>query len=137
MKILVGIKRAVDYNVRIRVRSDGSGVETDGVKMSINPFDEIAVEQAIRIARYIFQRVAERVAQVQKRAVPLFGLIAHDDIGLHLYGHAHRLDPRVHVACGQRWPMLFEPIKEGRVAQETVFHDLAIAREEIARGERG
>ena len=42
MKILVGIKRVVDYNVRIRVRSDGSGIESDGVKMSINPFDEIA-----------------------------------------------------------------------------------------------
>lgn len=49
MKILVGIKRAVDYNVRIRVKSDGSGVETDGVKMSINPFDEIALEEALRL----------------------------------------------------------------------------------------
>ena len=49
MKILVGIKRVVDYKVRIRVRSDGSGVETDGVKMSINPFDEIALEQALQI----------------------------------------------------------------------------------------
>jgi electron transfer flavoprotein beta subunit len=49
MKILVGIKRVVDYNVRVRVRSDGSGVETDGVKMSINPFDEIALEEALRI----------------------------------------------------------------------------------------
>jgi len=48
-KILVGLKRVVDYNVRIRVRSDGSGVETDGVKMSINPFDEIALEEALRI----------------------------------------------------------------------------------------
>ena len=49
MKILVGIKRVVDYNVRIRVKSDGSGIDTDGVKMSINPFDEIALEQALRI----------------------------------------------------------------------------------------
>lgn len=48
-KILVGLKRAVDYNVRVRVRSDGSGVETDGVKMSINPFDEIALEEALRM----------------------------------------------------------------------------------------
>lgn len=48
-KILVGLKRAVDYNVRVRVKSDGSGVETDGVKMSINPFDEIALEEALRI----------------------------------------------------------------------------------------
>ncbi len=48
-KILVGLKRAVDYNVRVQVKSDGSGVDTDGVKMSINPFDEIALEEALRI----------------------------------------------------------------------------------------
>jgi len=48
-KILVGLKRCVDYNVRVQVKSDGSGVETDGVKMSINPFDEIALEEALRI----------------------------------------------------------------------------------------
>ena len=48
-KILVGLKRVVDYNVRVRVKSDGSGVETGGVKMSINPFDEIALEEALRI----------------------------------------------------------------------------------------
>ena len=48
-KILVGLKRVVDYNVRVRVKSDGTGVETDGVKMSINPFDEIALEEALRI----------------------------------------------------------------------------------------
>ncbi|MEW5008546.1 MAG: EtfB protein, partial [Cycloclasticus sp.] len=47
MKILVGVKRVVDYNVRIQVKPDGSGVITDGVKMSINPFDEIAVEEAL------------------------------------------------------------------------------------------
>lgn len=49
MKILVCVKRVVDYNVRVRVKSDGSGVETAGVKMSMNPFDEIAVEEAIRL----------------------------------------------------------------------------------------
>src|SRR5262249_19800302 len=48
-RILVGIKRGVDYDVRIRVKPDASGVVTDGVKMSINPFDEIALEEAIRI----------------------------------------------------------------------------------------
>jgi electron transfer flavoprotein beta subunit len=48
-KILVCVKRVVDYNVRIRVKPDGSGVVTDGVKMSINPFDEIALEEALRI----------------------------------------------------------------------------------------
>jgi len=48
-KILVGLKRVVDYNVRVRVKPDGTGVVTDGVKMSINPFDEIALEEALRI----------------------------------------------------------------------------------------
>jgi electron transfer flavoprotein beta subunit len=49
MKILVPVKRVVDYNVKIRVRPDGSGVELSNVKMSMNPFDEIAVEEAIRL----------------------------------------------------------------------------------------
>src|ERR1700709_2533420 len=49
MKILVPVKRVVDYNVKIRVKPDGSGVELANVKMSMNPFDEIAVEEAIRI----------------------------------------------------------------------------------------
>src|SRR5688500_20396578 len=48
-KILVGLKRFVDYNVRVRVKPDGTGVVTEGVKMSINPFDEIALEEALRI----------------------------------------------------------------------------------------
>jgi electron transfer flavoprotein beta subunit len=48
-KIMVCIKRVVDYNVRIRVKSDGSGVMLDGVKMSVNPFDEIALEEALRV----------------------------------------------------------------------------------------
>ncbi|OWS71162.1 electron transfer flavoprotein subunit beta/FixA family protein [Polynucleobacter campilacus] len=49
MKILVAIKRVVDYNVKIRVKSDGSGVDLANVKMSMNPFDEIAVEEAVRL----------------------------------------------------------------------------------------
>ena len=49
MKILVPVKRVVDYNVKIRVKPDGSGVELANVKMSMNPFDEIAVEEAIRL----------------------------------------------------------------------------------------
>ena len=49
MKILVPVKRVVDYNVKVRVKADGSGVETAGVKMSMNPFDEIAVEEAVRL----------------------------------------------------------------------------------------
>jgi electron transfer flavoprotein beta subunit len=49
MKVLVPVKRVVDYNVKIRVKSDGSGVELANVKMSMNPFDEIAIEEAIRL----------------------------------------------------------------------------------------
>ena len=49
MKLLVPVKRVVDYNVKVRVKSDGSGVETANVKMSMNPFDEIAVEEAVRL----------------------------------------------------------------------------------------
>jgi electron transfer flavoprotein beta subunit len=60
-RILVSIKRVVDYNVRIRVKPDGSGVITDGVKMSINPFDEIALEEALRIKE---RNLAEEVVAV-------------------------------------------------------------------------
>jgi electron transfer flavoprotein beta subunit len=49
MKVLVPVKRVVDYNVKVRVKADGTGVETANVKMSMNPFDEIAVEEAVRM----------------------------------------------------------------------------------------
>jgi electron transfer flavoprotein beta subunit len=49
MKVLVSVKRVVDYNVKVRVKGDGTGVETANVKMSMNPFDEIAVEEAVRL----------------------------------------------------------------------------------------
>jgi electron transfer flavoprotein beta subunit len=49
MKILVTVKRVIDFNVKIRIKADGSGVETANVKMSMNPFDEIAVEEAVRL----------------------------------------------------------------------------------------
>ena len=62
-KIMVCIKRVVDYNVRVRVKPDGSGVMLDGVKMSVNPFDEIALEEALRIK--------ERVGNVEVLAVSI------------------------------------------------------------------
>ena len=49
MKVLVGVKRVIDYNVKVRVKADGTGVETANVKMSMNPFDEIGVEEAVRL----------------------------------------------------------------------------------------
>ncbi len=61
MKLLVPVKRVVDYNVKIRVKSDQSGVELAGVKMSMNPFDEIAVEEAVRLKE---QGVASEIIAV-------------------------------------------------------------------------
>jgi electron transfer flavoprotein beta subunit len=49
MKVLVAVKRVIDYNVKVRVKADGSGVETSNVKMSMNPFDEIGIEEALRL----------------------------------------------------------------------------------------
>ena len=49
MKVLVAVKRVVDFNVKVRVKADGTGVETANVKMSMNPFDEIGVEEAVRL----------------------------------------------------------------------------------------
>ncbi len=49
LKVIVGVKRVIDYNVRVRVKSDGLGVDLDNVKMAMNPFDEVAVEEAIRL----------------------------------------------------------------------------------------
>ena len=49
MKMLIPVKRVIDYNVKVRVKSDGTGVETSNVKMSMNPFDEISVEEAVRM----------------------------------------------------------------------------------------
>lgn len=72
-KILVGLKRVVDYNVRVRVKSDRTGVDTDGVKMSINPFDEIALEEALRIkergeaSEVIVVSIGSEAAQQQLR----------------------------------------------------------------------
>ena len=61
MKILVGYKRVVDYNVRIQVKPDGSGVVTEGVKLSANPFDDIALEEALRLRE---KGIAEEVVLV-------------------------------------------------------------------------
>ena len=69
MKVLVPVKRVVDYNVKVRVKPDGSGVETVNVKMSMNPFDEIAVEEAIRLkeAGVATEIVAVSIGTVQSQ----------------------------------------------------------------------
>jgi len=79
MKILVGVKRVVDYNVRVQVRPDGSGVNLDGVKMSVNPFDEIAIEAALRLreagkaTEVIAVTVGSQAAQEQLRTALAMG----------------------------------------------------------------
>lgn len=79
MKILVGIKRVIDYNVRVQVNRDGTGVVKDGVKMSINPFDEIAVEEALRMkergdaAEVIVVSIGPEAAQQQLRTALAMG----------------------------------------------------------------
>jgi electron transfer flavoprotein beta subunit len=90
MKVLVAVKRVVDYNVKIRVKADGSGVELANVKMSMNPFDEIAVEEAIRlkeagtVSEIIAVSVGPQQAQETIRTALAMGadrgiLIKHDD----------------------------------------------------------
>ena len=90
MKVLVAVKRVVDYNVKIRVKADGSGVELANVKMSMNPFDEIAVEEAIRMkeagtaSEIIAVSVGPQQAQETIRTALAMGadrgiLIKHDE----------------------------------------------------------
>src|SRR5689334_8322199 len=67
MKVLVPVKRVVDYNVKVRVKTDGSGVDVANVKMSMNPFDEIAVEEAVRLKE---QGVASEVVAVSCGPAP-------------------------------------------------------------------
>jgi hypothetical protein len=83
MKILVSVKRVVDYSVKVRVKSDGTGVDIANVKMSMNPFDEIAVEEAVRL------KEKGRGHRGHRRVLwrhPMPGDVAH--------GHGHRRRPR-------------------------------------------
>ena len=86
MKVLVAVKRVIDYNVKIRVRSDASGVETDGVKMSMNPFDEIAVEQAVRLkeAGIVSEIVAVSIGPAQAVETIRTALAMGADRGVHI-----------------------------------------------------
>lgn len=67
MKILVAVKRVIDFNVKVRVKPDGSGVESDHVKMSLNPFDEIAIEEAVRLKE---QGLASEIIVVSVGSAP-------------------------------------------------------------------
>ena len=91
MKILVPVKRVVDYNVKVRVKADGTGVETANVKMSMNPFDEIAVEEAVRLkekgvaSEIVAVSCGPNAAQEQLRTALAMGadrgiLVEHDGV---------------------------------------------------------
>ncbi|MEB3702042.1 Electron transfer flavoprotein subunit beta [Candidatus Bealeia paramacronuclearis] len=98
MKILVPIKRVIDYNVKIRVKSDESGIELSGVKMSINPFDEIAIEEAVRLkeqgkaSEVVLVSLGEKSSQETLRA----GLALGADRAIHIESTSI-LEP-IHVA---------------------------------------
>ena len=86
MKVLVPVKRVIDYNVKIRVKADGSGVETANVKMSINPFDEIAVEEAVRLKEKgkVTEIVAVSIGVAQAQDTIRTALAIGADRGLHI-----------------------------------------------------
>ncbi|MEN8261465.1 MAG: electron transfer flavoprotein subunit beta/FixA family protein [Pseudomonadota bacterium] len=95
MKILVSVKRVVDYNVRIQIKPDGSGVVSQGVKMSMNPFDEIAVEEAIRLKEagkadeVVIVSIGPRASQEQVRSALAMGA----DRGLLVQTNAEEIQP--------------------------------------------
>jgi electron transfer flavoprotein beta subunit len=86
MKILVAVKRVIDFNVKVRVRTDGSGVETANVKMSMNPFDEIAVEEAVRLkeAKVATEIVAVSMGVTQCQETIRTALAMGADRGIHV-----------------------------------------------------
>ena len=108
MKILVSVKRVVDYNVRIRVKGDGSGVELANVKMSMNPFDEIAVEEAVRLkekgiaTEIIVTTIGADTAQEQLRSALAMGadraIHIHTDTEIQPLGAAKLLKALVEKA---------------------------------------
>jgi electron transfer flavoprotein beta subunit len=86
MKVLVAVKRVIDYNVKIRVKADKTGVETANVKMSMNPFDEIAVEEAIRLkeAAKVTEIVAVSMGPTQCQETIRTALAMGADRGIHV-----------------------------------------------------
>jgi electron transfer flavoprotein beta subunit len=86
MKVLVAVKRVIDYNVKIRVKADKTGVETANVKMSMNPFDEIAVEEAIRLKEggKVTEIVAVSIGPAQSQETIRTALAMGADRGIHV-----------------------------------------------------
>ena len=100
MKVLVAVKRVVDYNVKIRVKSDGLGVETANVKFSMNPFDEIAVEEAVRLKEkgVVTEIVAVSLGVTQAQETIRTALAMGADRGIHVQSDAE-LEPLAVAKC--------------------------------------
>ena len=115
MKVLVAVKRVVDFNVKIRVKSDGSGVELANVKMSMNPFDEIAVEEAVRLKEksQVQEIVAVSVGPTKSQETIRTALSMGADRGL-LIGHALVPQRELYVRAFVR-PVLFTLHRSRRV----------------------
>jgi electron transfer flavoprotein beta subunit len=94
MKMLIPVKRVIDYNVKVRVKSDGTGVETSNVKMSMNPFDEIAVEEAVRLkeAGKVEEVIAVSLGVAQCQETIRTALAMGADRGIHVVSDAE-LEP--------------------------------------------
>lgn len=102
MKVLVPVKRVVDYNVKVRVKSDGTGVDIANVKMSMNPFDEIAVEEAVKMKekKIASEVVAVSVGPAQSQEVLRTALAMGADRGIHIEvsGKDYELLQPIHVS---------------------------------------
>ncbi|MDB2514035.1 electron transfer flavoprotein subunit beta/FixA family protein [Alphaproteobacteria bacterium] len=94
MKVLVPVKRVIDYNVKVRVKADNSGVELANIKMAMNPFDEIAVEQALRLkeAGGADEVVAVSIGPAQNQETIRTALAMGADRGIHIEA-AHDIEP--------------------------------------------
>ena len=94
MKIIVAVKRVIDYNVKVRVKSDETGVETENVKMSMNPFDEIAVEEGVRLreAGTADELVAVSIGPQQCQETIRTALAMGADRGIHV-SHDEEIEP--------------------------------------------
>jgi electron transfer flavoprotein beta subunit len=94
MKVLVPVKRVIDYNVKVRVKVDNSGVELANVKMAMNPFDEIAVEQALRLreAGGADEVIAVSIGPVQNQETIRTALAMGADRGIHIEA-SHEIEP--------------------------------------------
>ena len=94
MKVLVPVKRVIDYNVKVRVKADNSGVELANVKMAMNPFDEIAVEQALRLkeAGGAEEVIVVSIGPAQNQETIRTGLAMGADRGLHIEA-SHDIEP--------------------------------------------